>query len=57
MDEFDKDEDVGGSDFFGGAHDDFDPMLDDDIDLGDDDMEGMHITEGEDDDDPEDRFH
>lgn len=57
MDEFDKDEDLNGPDFFGGTHDDFDPILDDDLDLGDDEMEGMHITEGEDDDDPEDRFH
>ena len=52
MDEFEKEEE---GDFFGGAHDDFDPMLDDD--LLDDDMEGMHITEEDDDYDPEDRFH
>ncbi|MBP9802729.1 MAG: hypothetical protein KBD14_00240 [Candidatus Pacebacteria bacterium] len=55
MDEFDKDDDTTGSDFYGGAHDDFDPLLDDDL-LGDD-MEGMHIADEDDDYDPEDRFH
>lgn len=55
MEEFDKDEDINSPDFFGVAHDDFDPLLDDD--LLDDDMEGMHITDEDDDYDPEDKFH
>lgn len=55
MDEFDKNNDSNESDFYGASHDDFDPMLDDD--MGDEDMEGMHITNEDDDYDPEDRFH
>lgn len=52
-DEFNND--INGSDFYGGGHSDFDPMMDDD--LLDDDMEGMHITSEDDDYDPDDRFH
>ena len=59
MEEFEND--INGSDFYGGSYtedDVYDPLLlDDDLDIGDDEMEGMHIADEDDEEDPDDKFH